>query len=620
MTARIVRLRYPTASEVTSSPTASIVRLAMDAARAEVGFAGRVRDPELLRDALLCAVDLRESDLRYRGRDRTAYLAYLMKKGKKASAAIWEAQKAFLDAQYGEAQQRPRGLDPVLTVDPDEVSLEVFSKDESAWARLAFANGGFEGRAAVPGTAACDLSERVVDRLLRVRTYQPLDLEIGTTLTSSDPVVAEAPREVELPDDWLRGFLQVQSAATLPAAVASMRPVDLYNLLYSLRVRRAKKAPRALRFELVPEMRPRVVIEPWETVFECHGEPYAGRMPRVVRMYGRQRLLALWRVLPHVRGARVHLLGPGLPSFWVLDLGEARLTVALTSWSESKWASTASFDALMPGAGASEDAERAVLALRSQGPLALPELARELELPPEETRTALQRACLRGQVLFDIDRGTYRPRSLLPEPVDDAAIRYGSPREALAHRLLGDPAGGADAMGEVRVTKLHVMVGEGQQVEGEVMDRQLQRTFSPRFTLDLEGQVTDAWCNCPTYLRSKLREGPCEHMIALFVRSRRDADEAERLRSTPEGRMLVRAESRLLSKRDGDGARTEYRVSLDDRVVRIAVQAADPGRPLGDPRHLRTWYDTDLEAREAYFERLDRLAAEGFIDTGAASA
>jgi hypothetical protein len=175
-------------------------------------------------------------------------------------------------------------------------------------------------------------------------------------------------------------------------------------------------------------------------------------------------------------------------------------------------------------------------------------------------------------------------------------------------------------MGEVRVTKLHVVVGEGQQVEGEVVDRQLQRPFSPRFTLDLEGQVTDAWCNCPTYLRSKLREGPCEHMIALFVRSRRDAAEAERLRETPEGRMLVRAETRLLTRREGDGSRTEYRVSLDDRVVRFTVQAAPAGRPLGDPRHVRTWHDTDLEAREAYFARLDRLAAEGFIDTGAASA
>jgi hypothetical protein len=555
-----------------------------------------------------------------------------MKQGKKASAAIWEAQKHFLDAQYGEARERPRGLDPVLTVDPDELSIEVFSKDESAYARLALANDGFEGRAAASGTAACDLSEAVTDRLLRVRTYQPLELDVGTSLTGTSLTgtsltgtslpgagSAGAPREIELPDDWLRGFLQVQSAATLPAAVASLRAIDLYDVLFALRTRKAKKAPRALRFELVPEMRPRIVIEPWEMSIECHAEPYAGSRPRVVRMYGRQRLLALARALPHVRGVRVHLLGPGLPSFWVLDMGAARLTVALTSWSESKWAGTASFDALMPGSGRGEDAARAVASLRTHGPLPLADIARDLGLPPDEARVALQRACLRGQVLFDVDRQRYRPRALLAEPVDDAAIRYGSPREALAHRLLGDPAGGAVAMGEVRVTKLHVIVGEGQQVEGEIDDRQLQRTFSPRFTLDLEGQVTDAWCNCPTYLRSKLREGPCEHMIALYVRSKREAAEAERLRSTPEGRMRVRAETRTLTRRDRDGRRTSFRVSLDDRLVRIAVQEAGPGEPLGDPRHQRTWYDNDSEAREAYFERLDRLAAQGFIDTEAAS-
>src|SRR5690348_15158782 len=145
MSSRVVLLRYPTASAVESTPSASRIRLALDSGRASsVGFAGRLRDPELFRDALLTAIDVRNSDLRYRGRDRTAYLAYLLKQGKRASAAIWDAQKAFLDAQYSEEQARPRGLDPLLTVDPDEVSLEVFSRDESAYARLAFANEAFE--------------------------------------------------------------------------------------------------------------------------------------------------------------------------------------------------------------------------------------------------------------------------------------------------------------------------------------------------------------------------------------------------------------------------------------------------------------------------------------------
>ena len=36
-------------------------------------------------------------------------------------------------------------------------------------------------------------------------------------------------------------------------------PIDVYNLLYALRTRKAKKSPRALRFELVPGQAPRAV-------------------------------------------------------------------------------------------------------------------------------------------------------------------------------------------------------------------------------------------------------------------------------------------------------------------------------------------------------------------------
>ncbi|MEZ4238592.1 MAG: hypothetical protein R3F59_21065 [Myxococcota bacterium] len=218
MSARIVQLRYPTASEVTSSPTASVVRLALDSARAEVGLSGRVKDRRCCATRC-CAVELRDSDLRYRGRDHTAYLAYLMKQGKKASAAIWEAQKAFLDMQYGETRGGARRLDPISPSTPTRSPFEVFSRDESAWARLAFDNDAFEDRTAATGTAACDLSKPLVDRLLRVRTYQPLQLDVGTSLGG-----AAEDREVELPDDWLRELLRVQSAATLPAAVAGLRP------------------------------------------------------------------------------------------------------------------------------------------------------------------------------------------------------------------------------------------------------------------------------------------------------------------------------------------------------------------------------------------------------------
>src|SRR5207244_2078886 len=153
---------------------------------------------------------------------------------------------------------------------------------------------------------------------------------------------AGSKREVAVPYAWLRGFLQVQSAATLAASSCELAPIDLYNLLFALRTRRAKKPPRALSFELIPGVAPRMVIEPWEIVLEGHGAPYAGRTPKVVRSFGRQRLLALGRILPHVRKATVQLLGQGLPVFWVLDLGIGSLVLGLTGWAESGWSSAAS--------------------------------------------------------------------------------------------------------------------------------------------------------------------------------------------------------------------------------------------------------------------------------------
>jgi hypothetical protein len=611
---RIVVLRYPAASQVEADAQASAVSLSLDTSRVGAGLTGRLVDPALFRDLLLTTHEIRASDLRYKGRDRTAYLAYLAKSGRKVSAALWEAQKQYLELQYGEQQIRPRGLDPLLTVDPDELSIEVFSRDESAWARVAFHNALFAERTAAHGTAPVDLSDDVVERVARLRTYQPVNVRVGGPGGGGS-----AAREVELPDGWLRGFLQVQSAATVPAAVVRLAPIDLYDVLHVLTVRRARQAPRGLRFELVPGLRPRVVLEPWEIAIEGHAEPYAGSAPRVARVYGRQRLLTLARLLPHLKGLTVHLLGAGLPSFWALDLGLGRATVALTSWSESAWSSAASFDALVPplgGRGPDDPAARAAALLVERGPLPLETVAGALGLRADEARTALKRACLRGQVLYDLDRGQYRPRMLLPDPVDEAALRYASPREAIAHRLLGDPGAGAQALAEVHLTKVHVAVGEGTDVEGEVRETLTRRVYSPRFSLDLEDRVTDAWCNCPTFLASGLREGPCEHMIALYIQRERAAQEAERLRGTEEGRKTVRAETRTLLRREADGRQLSLRLSLDDRVVRVATAGAAAGEPLGPPRHQRTWYDTDAEARDAYFARLDELTAQGFIDTG----
>jgi hypothetical protein len=300
------------------------------------------------------------------------------------------------------------------------------------------------------------------------------------------------------------------------------------------------------------------------------------------------------------------LLGAGLPTFWVLDCGHVTLTLALTGWVDAGWASAATFDALVPGEDAIELSRKVLDVLSNKGPLSLDALVKESNATPAQVRGATQWACLHGELLFDIARGVYRPRSLFASPVEDSLVRYGSEREAKAHRILAEK-------NAVKFTKLHEIAGEGVEIHGDVNDKAAARAVSPKFTIDLEGRVIGAACGCPHYRRAGMREGPCEHMIALRLAYARRKAEEEALRQSPEGRKLIRAETRTLVRRDALGKETVYRVTLDDKVVRVAW-GARAGVNDAPARQQKLWFDTDREAREAYFARLDALSAEGFID------
>lgn len=598
--ATTVAVRYPRESGVLPAKDGTTIALALDAGhKADVGFVAKVNDASLFRDALATAMAIKDSDLRYKGRDRAAYLAFLMKKGKKATAAIWEAQKAFLEEAFKEVSTT-KELDPLLTVHPDEVSLEVFSKDESAYARLAFKNPSFADRKVSHGTTFLETSKDAASTFEAVPAYRPLQLEATPASTNKSQLIE---RRYDVPHAWMRGFLQVQSAATLPSTSCTLAPIDLYNILLQLRLRKAKNPPRSLRFELIPGERPRVVLEPWELVLESHGPVFAGKQPRVARIFGRTRLALLQRLLPHATGMRVHLLGAGLPSFFVVELPNASLTLGLSGWTESSWASAVAFDAIMPAANDDTLIASLEKKLITDGPQSLDALVSSSKKSVEAVRAAMQRLCLRGQVVFDIADGVFRPRSIFGEAVADEVTAFGSDREREAHRLL-------NKKGAVEVTKLHDRGSDGVEVHGEVKDEAQQRTYAPRFTSDIEGRVSDAHCTCPRFRRSGMREGPCEHMIALRVAWGRKRVEDEKKRDTPEGRKLIRAETRTFLRRDGkSGKQTVTRVSLDDKVVRL-----EWGLALESPRHQRIWFDSDSEARDAYFQRLDALMNDGFVD------
>ena len=62
--------------------------------------------------------------------------------------------------------------------------------------------------------------------------------------------------------------------------------------------------------------------------------------------------MLLARLLPFVESVEVHLLGSGLPSFWVLRAGPVTLTLGLSGFTAANWSQAVSFDLLLPRARA----------------------------------------------------------------------------------------------------------------------------------------------------------------------------------------------------------------------------------------------------------------------------
>src|SRR5262249_7097195 len=135
--------------------------------------------------------------------------------------------------------------------------------------------------------------------------------------------------KIDLPAGWLRGLMQLQAGMTMPGGAVSLSRDAVYSIVAWLKRYKAKTSPRALRFELLPDQPPTLVLEPWGTKIVSYGTKYTGPSVEPIRIWGTRRLMMLARVLPLAERFDVYLLGTGLPSFWVARMGEMTLTLGL---------------------------------------------------------------------------------------------------------------------------------------------------------------------------------------------------------------------------------------------------------------------------------------------------
>ncbi|MEZ4327518.1 MAG: SWIM zinc finger family protein [Polyangiales bacterium] len=568
-----IQFKYAGQSGIVSGLRASHVAFATNGLREAVYFRGRLGRPLVARDALASLYDIARNDLSYRPRDRVAFRAWLAEQdrafvrslpalsahlrdeieAREARLAQLDEQRKTLEAPFHAARRRyfeyavsrayelEYVLDPVVTVHPDELSFEAFSRDESAYGRVALKYDLFaEIQEFSCGTTNVDFSPALRRQFERMRSYRDTVVDIGAggvRVDSADEVHHE--KQVALPESWLNGFLQVQSAMTLGLTHVQLDPIDLYNLCRLLSRRKAKSSPRALRWELEPGQPARVVFEPWEETLQLSpASAFAGDKPQRIRTWGRQRLRVLERLLPAVERVDVYLAGHGLPSFYVCDLGDVSVTLGLSGWTDQDWSGTARFDLLARRLDATADElSRVYEALREKRFGVDQELAAVCSLSIEKTRAALSMLCQVGRAMYDLRNGTYRHRDLLHAPFSATAALASAQEAEQAAQPAAKAARVIYEAGLARFTSRRPSRG-GYKLSGSVRGTDGERV-RPQFTIDAEGKILDATCTCRHFRTHRLVQGPCEHMLALRLAhmSRLEAEAAAPASGTPQGTM-----------------------------------------------------------------------------------
>jgi predicted DNA-binding WGR domain protein len=605
--ATTVPVAYEDASRLVTTGDTAQLALFGNVYRDAVRLDGVLKDPLAFREAMATLYAIVGSDYRYAPKDRTAYLAYLRMRRESAALGVRQSQQAFFEWALRNDPLAFILLDPVVTVHPDQVFFEVFSKDEGAYARLGLDLGALElAYQPVCGTTNIDFSPTLFAGVEQMRSYRRTRLAIGKeavqlTTTSAQSVLE---KQIRVPDTWLRGFLQVQSAAALPRDVFSLAPIDIYNVLRHLRMHRDRKGERrGLRIELVPGEAPRLVLEPWETVIPSTSEVYRGRAARVVRLWGRRRLMMLRRLLPFLTRVEVHLLGSGLPSFWVLRAGSITLTLGMTGFTAANWSQAINFDLLLPRKARGGEGLQAVLRYLATVWVAdARQLATATGLKGEALVEALQAGCQQGKLMYDLAADTYRLRVLTEAPLDLARLEYRDQREKTAHDLLVRREA-------VQIVSENRIAGTGLELTGKVAVTEDRREYRPVMLLNDEGQVTRAECTCTFFRKQGLKAGPCTHLVALRLAY---AEQEARRAKGVDPRQTVTVETRSYGRRAAGGEEDVVQLTLDRTRLRVRWGRA------GQPMRLQVLrFNSADEARAAYFARVADCEAGGYLDTTA---
>jgi hypothetical protein len=532
--------RYAATSQVRNDSDSSNIAFEPDTLRPPTYLKAELGRPLQFREAISALHDVVVSDLRTLPKDRQAYFEWLAEH-ESAMLAEFMQQKQSADKRLKEIRQELQEinaryqkaldpylkarrkyfnylyttdydawfvLDPVISVHPDELFFECFSNDESTYARLSCGYELFRniGEKAC-GTTNIDYSDSLYSEFQKLRDYKTSHFQIDpsgfeVTTANEDSYLEE---KIDLPDSWVRGFLQVSSAMAMPMTEFQLHPMDVHNICLFLRRHKETHGPRSMRFQLIPDRPVKLLFEPWNEVLECKRSLFSGAQATEVRLWGRRRLLTLERLIPITSHFSVRLLGTGMPSFFIAHMGEMSFTLGLSGWTANDWSRMGNFDLMAPRGSVDElTHQRVFSALKESWYEGSDSLSRRLRLDKGMVESSLGLYTQAGRVIYDLAKGVYRLRELSREPLPMERLRYDNEREAKADNFI---QANLVTLRDVDEGNAHL------RISGQVVDNAVR--YQPVIVLDSDQRLIEARCSCHYYVHNKLYKGPCEHMLAV---------------------------------------------------------------------------------------------------------
>lgn len=537
--------KFSGSTEVKSNSSSVGMSFAPDLFRDPTFFIGELNSKVPFREAISALHDIVVSDFRFQPRDKSDYKAWAAEQ-----EAVWLAefmrgaaevqtklkplqaelnnvrnQKFQLMEPFNKAKQKYFKylydanreawivLDPVITVHPDELFFECFSKDESSYGKLSCNYNVFKNVSEFKcGTTNIDYSSALYDEFQKIREYKKTDFSIDPSgfevHTENEEVYKEV--KIDLPDSWMRGFLQVSSAMQISTVSFDLHPMDVHNICFILKRHKEKEGPRSIRYILAPGQPVKIIFDPWGIVLDCPRSVYTGSEKQEIRVWGRRRLMLLERLIPVTRKFTVVLVGTGLPSFYIADLGDMSFTLGLSGWTANDWSALGNFDLLAPRTQVdSFTMQKIYVALKENWVEDTGSLAKRLNMDTATVTGALAAFTQAGRVIYDLEKKMFRIRELTRDALSVESLRFANEREEYATRF-------------VDMNKVTLLTEETPEkmlrLSGAVVDK--SQTYQPTLLLDRDNKIVKAQCGCNFFQQNKLMKGPCEHVLALRIMHR----------------------------------------------------------------------------------------------------